>query len=139
MSFYRYEQDSDVHIVDCGGEVSLETGLARLRALERELGARPPRDGVSRLLIDFRNTVWADENVHMELSRITRSEFGLHPDNARIRAAIVNTRWSGEISDNERWFLSDSAAMQWLCRVDSTGSVKSGDLFGDLDSPLRAR
>jgi hypothetical protein len=115
MSFYRYDHDSDVHTVDCGGKVTLETGMARLRELERALAARPPRDGVAKLFIDFRNTVWEDENVHMELSRITRTEFGLNSGNASIRAAIVNDRWGGHVSDNERWFLSDAAAMQWLC------------------------
>ncbi len=114
MSFYHYDEESDVHVADCGGVVSLETGIARLRALEVELRARQPRDGVSKLLIDFRQTVWEDENVHMELSRITRTEFGLNPSNASIRAAIVNMRWSGRIADNEHWFLSDAAAMQWL-------------------------
>jgi hypothetical protein len=115
MSFHRYDRDSDVHIVDCGGKVTLETGLARLRGLERELAARPPRDGITKLLIDFRNTVWEDESVHMKLAGITRTEFGLAPGNSSIRAAIVNTRWGGHVSDNERWFLSDAAAMQWLC------------------------
>ena len=115
MSLYRYEPESDVHILDCSGKVTLETGVARLRELEHELTAHQPRDGVAKLLIDFRNTVWENENVHMELSRITRTEFGLNPDNSSIRAAIVNTRWSGQISDNERWFLSDIVAMQWLC------------------------
>jgi hypothetical protein len=115
MSFYRYEPDFDVHIVDCGGVVTLETGTERLRVLGRELAARPPRDGVARLLVDFRTTVWEDENVHMELSRITRTEFGLNPDNARMRAAIVNSRWSGPISDNEHWFLDDADALRWLC------------------------
>ena len=127
MSFYRYDQDSDVHIVDCGGKVTLETGMARLRGLERELAARQPRDGVARLLIDFRNTIWEDENVHMELSRVTRTEFGLNSGSSSIRAAIINTRWGGQVSDNEHWFLSDAAAMQWLCsrgageKPDSTG------------------
>jgi hypothetical protein len=86
-----------------------------LRLLERELTARRPQDGVSKLLIDFRNTVWEDEKVHRELSRITRTEFGLNPSHAGVRAAIVNTRWIGQISVNERWFLSDAIAMQWLC------------------------
>ena len=113
--FYRYDEESDVHVVDCGGKVSLETGIARLRVLERELAARPPRGGVSKLLIDFRNTVFEDESVHMELSRITRTEFGLNPGNSSIRAAIVNTRREGPLSDNEHWFLSDASAMQWLC------------------------
>ncbi len=115
MSFYRYERDFDVHIVDCGGVVTLETGTERLRVLERELAARPPRDGVAKLLIDFRSTVWEDETVHMALSRITRTELGLNPGNAGIRAAIVNTRWSGGISDNEHWFLNDADALRWLC------------------------
>lgn len=115
MSFYRYDQDSDVHIVDCGGTVNLQTGMTRLRQLERELSASQPRDGVSKLLIDFRSTVWEDENVHMELSRITRTKFDLNPGNSSIRAAIVNTRCDGHVSDNERWFVSDLAAMQWLC------------------------
>lgn len=115
MSFYRYDRDSDVHIVDCSGKVTLETGMARLRGLDVKLAVRQPRDGVAKLLIDFRNTVWEDDNVHMELSRITRTEFGLNPGNSSIRAAIVNTRWGGQVSDNEHWFLSDAAAMQWLC------------------------
>jgi len=115
LTFYRYDQASDVHIVDCGGKVSLETGMARLRVLERELAARPPRGGVSKLLIDFRNTVFEDESVHMELSRITRTEFGLNPENSGIRAAIVNNRREGPVSDNEHWFLSDVSALQWLC------------------------
>ena len=104
-----------MHIVDCGGTVNLETGMTRLRELQRELRARQPRDGVAKLLIDFRNTIWEDENVHMELSRITRTEFGLNPGNSSIRAAIVNTRCDGQVSDNEYWFLSDIAALQWLC------------------------
>lgn len=114
MSFYRYDQDSDVHIVDCGGTVTLETGMTRLRELERELKARRPRDGVARLLIDFRSTIWEDDNVHMELSKITRTAFDLNPGNTSILAAIVNTRYDGQFSDNEHWFLSDLAAMQWL-------------------------
>lgn len=119
MSFYRYDQNFDVHIVDCAGRVNLETGLVRLRVLALELQARQPRDGVAKLLIDFRETEWEDETVHMELSRITRTEFGLNPDNSRIRAAIVNTRWSGQVASNERWFLSEAAAMQWLCRSET--------------------
>jgi hypothetical protein len=114
VSFYQYDQDSDVHIVDCGGIVNLETGMTRLRELERELTARHPRDGVAKLLIDFRSTIWEDDNVHMELSRITRTAFDLNPGNTSIRAAIVNTRYDGQVSDNEHWFLSDLAAMQWL-------------------------
>jgi hypothetical protein len=90
--------------------------MARLRNLECELSARQPRDGVAKLLIDFRNTVWEDEDVHTELSRITRAQFGLNPGNLKMRAAIVNARWDGQVSDNEHWFLSDTAAMQWLCR-----------------------
>ena len=121
MSFYRYHQDSDVHIVDCGGTVNLETGMTRLRELQRELRARQSRDGVAKLLIDFRNTIWEDENVHMELSRITRTEFGLNPGNSSIRAAIVNTRCDGQVSDNEYWFLSDIAALQWRCSRGSEG------------------
>lgn len=118
-TFYRYEQDSDVHVLDCGGKVNLETGVQRLRALERELTAlrntaRPPRNGVVKLLIDFRETVWEDESVHMELSRLTRTEFGLNPGNSGIRAAIVNAHWSGEVAHNERWFLCEAAALQWL-------------------------
>jgi hypothetical protein len=114
MSFYHFDRESDVHVVDCGGTVTIELGIARLRVLERELSARQPRDGVSKLLIDFRNTIWENENVHTELSRITRTEFGLNAGNGRIRLAIVNNRWSGPISDNEHWFLSDAAASQWL-------------------------
>jgi hypothetical protein len=114
MSFYRYEPDSDIHVVDCGGRVSLELGIERLRVLARELESRPPRDGVARLLIDFRETVWENASVHLELSRLTRTEFGLHPDNARLRAAIVNAGWAGQVAHNERWFLCDAAARQWL-------------------------
>lgn len=114
MTFYRYDQDSDVHVLDCDGRVSLDIGIERLRVLESELAARPPRDGVTKLLIDFRNTTWDSEEVHMELSRITRTEFGLNPGNHSIRAAVLNNRWSGEIAHNEHWFFSDDPALEWL-------------------------
>ncbi|HKO52453.1 MAG TPA: hypothetical protein VJV79_32320 [Polyangiaceae bacterium] len=115
MSFHRYDRDSEVHIIDCSGQLSLETGMTRLQVLKRELAEHPPVDGVAKLLIDFRNTVWEDENVHMQLSRITRAEFGLKPGNSSIRAAFVHTGGSGGVSDNERWFASEAAAMDWLC------------------------
>jgi hypothetical protein len=117
-SFYRYDAESDVHVVDCGGVVTLETGKARLETLASELATHKRADGAARLLIDFRETIWEDENVHLELSRITRAEFGLNPDNTGLRAAIVNTRWSGAVSDNEHWFLSEGDAMSWLCAQD---------------------
>lgn len=52
--------------------------------------------------------------MHLKLSKLTRTEI-LRPDNASVRAAILNHRWSGEISPNERWFVSDAAARAWLC------------------------
>jgi hypothetical protein len=113
-SFYEYDPEHDVHLVDCGGKVTLETGMTRLQLLKRELAATAP-NRVAKLLIDFRDTVWEDESVHMELSRLTRTELGLNPGNASIRSAIVNARWSGHISANEHWFFSVEDAMLWLC------------------------
>lgn len=58
---YHYQAECELHVIDCSGHVDWETGVARLCALQRELAARPPSGGVSRLLIDFRQTLWADE------------------------------------------------------------------------------
>jgi len=113
-SFYRYVPELDVHVIDCGGRVDLETGTLRLHILRREIEARPPRDGVAKLLIDFRETVWADASVHAELSRVTRSEFGLNSENPSLRAAILHTERSGAVAENEHWFGSEVAAMEWL-------------------------
>lgn len=132
MSFYRYDLTADVHVLDCGGTVSLEIGIARLRVLARELRARPPRDGIAKLLIDFRNTVFEDENAHMELSRLTRTEFGLNPSNEGIRAAIVHTRARGQGSGNERWFRSDADAMRWLCSGSSKKEPASAHVWGSM-------
>jgi hypothetical protein len=66
---------------------ALPTGLARLRRLSQELEARPARDGVQRLLIDFRHTVWASEDAHRQLSRATRHDFGLNGENPSLRLA----------------------------------------------------
>lgn len=114
MSFIRYLEDSDIYVVDCSGTVDLELGLSRLKALELELQSRPLLAGRRKLLIDFRNTHWASEETHQELSKITRRDFGLRPDNPSIRAAILNRRWGGPISDNEHWFLSEEEALDWL-------------------------
>jgi len=110
---YRYEPETDIHIIDCGGEVDLATGVARLRALQLELAARPSSRGVARLLIDFRHTIWKDESVHMELAKLTRAEL-LNPDNSGVRAAILNTDRSGGASTNEHWFTSEADAVKWL-------------------------
>lgn len=37
MSFHRYDLDSDVHSVDCGGKVELETGWLSSGGAEEEL------------------------------------------------------------------------------------------------------
>jgi hypothetical protein len=60
--------------LDCAGKVDVPVGLARLRRLSDELEARPARDGMHRLLIDFRHTVWRAK-MHIESypeSRATR-------------------------------------------------------------------
>ena len=116
MADYRYERDSDVHVADCSGTVTLAVGVERVRALKRALSQRPPRSGIFRLLLDFRETTWADASVHGELSRITREELGLGPDNASMRLALVNERWAGPVAENEHWFVSVEDAMRWLCR-----------------------
>jgi hypothetical protein len=115
MAFYQYLHDSDVHVVDCSGRVDLKIGLARLNALVREFGLRPIQGGQRKVLIDFRATVWESEEVHMQLSRITRRDLGFGPENTATRMAILNNQWSGSVSDNEHWFLTDSDALKWLC------------------------
>jgi len=114
MDFYRYDAQVGVHVVDCSGRVDLELGVARLRALELELGSRPAAEQ-RKLLIDFRATIWASEDVHRELSVITRSTL-LHPGNRDVRAAILNERWAGPVSENEHWFLTEAEAREWLQR-----------------------
>ena len=118
MSFYRYLEGPDVHVVDCSGRVDLQIGIERLELLQAALAARPSVGGVRRLLIDFRNTVWENEDVHRQLSEVTRRDFGLNADNRAIRAAILNHRWEGPLSDNERWFFEEGPALEWLVEPD---------------------
>lgn len=132
MSFYRYDPIIDVHVFDCGGRVTVEIGVTRLHMLAEGLRARPPHDGTAKLLIDFRNTVFEDENVHRELSKITRTEFGLNPDNKGIRAAFIHTRARGQVSENERWFLSDADALQWLCSGAAEGESADAYHWGSM-------
>ena len=114
MTSYRYLEDSDVHVVDCSGRVDLETGLASLEALDLELKRRPVKGTHRLLLVDFRKTVWEGEDVHLQLARTTRCDFGFNADNTGIRAAILNNGWQGRVSENEHWFLTESEALQWL-------------------------
>jgi hypothetical protein len=114
MGLYRYLPELDVHCVDCAGRVNLATGLARLKVLESELASRPPKSARRKLLLDFRETIWENEDAHRELSLITRRDFGLHAGNETVRVAILNRRAAGAISDNEHWFLDEAAALVWL-------------------------
>jgi hypothetical protein len=116
VSFYRYLVDSNVHMLDCGGRVDAGVGLERLRRLSRELEARPARDGIHRLLIDFRHTVWASPEAHRELSQATRRDFGLNAENPAVRLAFVFKGRNGSVSNNERWFDNDVEALAWLTR-----------------------
>jgi len=116
MGFYQYLAAIDVHAVDCSGRVDLQLGVARLKALESELATRPVLGGHRKLIIDFRNTIWESEEVHMQLSAITRRDFGLSSSNPSLRVAFVNNRWSGAISESECWFVSEAEAMHWLLR-----------------------
>jgi hypothetical protein len=114
MSFYRYLEELDVHVLDCAGQVDVPVGLARLRRLSVELDTRRARDGVHRLLIDFRHTVWASEDAHRELSRATRRDFGLNAENPCLRLAFVFQRGKGTVSSSERWFDDEAEALAWL-------------------------
>lgn len=112
--FYRYLADLDVHAIDCSGTVTLEIGTERLRSLELELAGRPPRGAYRKLLIDFRDTVWEGEDVHRQLSVITRRDFGLHPENKAVRAAFLDRHRAGGVAENECWFQSEAEALAWL-------------------------
>lgn len=114
MSWHEYLEAADVHLIDCSGRVDLATGLARLDALEQAFEARPPRGGLRRVLIDFRETEWDSEATHRALSIATRERFELRPANASIRLAIVNQRWAGRLSPNEHWFFERHDALRWL-------------------------
>ena len=130
MSFYRYLEDCDVHVLDCAGKVDVPLGLARLRRLSQELDARPARNGVHRLLIDFRHTEWATEEAHRELSRATRSDFGLNAENPSLRLAFVFHRDKGTVSESERWFSNDAEALAWLTCHTSRRWVRRAALSG---------
>jgi hypothetical protein len=120
---YRYLEDCDVHVLDCAGRVDVPVGLARLRRLSQELAARPARDGVHRLLVDFRQTEWENEDAHRELSRATRRDFGLNADNPSLRLAFVFHRVKVTVSNSERFFDDYAAALAWLTshrRVDAS-------------------
>jgi hypothetical protein len=94
--------------------VDLQTGLARLKAFDLELRRHPPKGNHRLLLVDFRNTIWESENVHLQLARTTRRDFGFNANNPSIRAAILNNGWQGSASENEHWFLTELEAFQWL-------------------------
>lgn len=114
MSFYRYLDTYDVHVLDCAGRVDVTVGVERLHHLFRELKARPARDGVHRLLVDFRRTEWASASAHRDLSRATRRDFGLHGQNPALRVAFVSYDRAGAVSGSEHWFDHDEDALTWL-------------------------
>ena len=114
VTFYRYLENYNVHVLDCAGKVDLAVGLERLRRLSQELEARPAQDGVNRLLVDFRQTEWVSEEVHRELSRATRRDFGLNAENPALRLAFVLCGGKGAVSDSEHWFDDDADALAWL-------------------------
>lgn len=114
VSFYRYLDDRDVHVLDCAGKIDVAVGLARLERLACELDARPARDGVHRLLIDFRHTEWANEEAHRQLSLATRRNFGLNAENPCLRLAFLFHGGAGTVSNSERWFDDDAEALAWL-------------------------
>lgn len=122
MTFYRYLEDCDVHVLDCAGKVDVPVGLARLRRLSLELEARPARDGVHRLLIDFRHTQWASEDAHRELSRAMRSDFRLNGENPALRLAFVFHGGKSTVSNSERWFDDDAEALAWLTSHRTVGA-----------------
>jgi hypothetical protein len=114
MAFYRYVEQADVHAINCAGIVDLQLGLERAATLERELAARPVVGAYRKLLVDLRKMVWASDDVHRQLSVITRRAFGLDAGDAALRVAFVHTARSGVVSVNEAWFADDARALEWL-------------------------
>lgn len=118
MNWHEYLEDQDVHVIDCSGKVDFETGSKRLSTLALVLETQPPRAGVRRLLIDFRETEWDSEATHQALSIATRERFDRMRETARLRVAILNRRWEGCHSDDEHWFFEKHTALSWLSEAD---------------------
>lgn len=118
MIWHEYLADKDVHVIDCSGRVDLATGLARLGAVALVFETQPPRTGLRRLLIDFRETEWDCEETHQTLSIATREQFDLMRQSERLRVAIVNKLWEGCPSSNEHWFFAKHDALRWLDEAD---------------------
>jgi len=111
---YQYLAEDDVHALDCAGVLDAATGLERLHLLRRKLSEKPPRDGVAKLLVDFRRTVWRSPEDHMELSRATRGEFDLNAESRALRMAFLHDDRIGQAAANECWFSSREDALAWL-------------------------
>jgi len=119
VALHTYLAEHHVHLIDCAGHVDWQEGLRRLDELERALAAHPLAEGAStedcrKLLIDFRATTWDCQETHMRLSSETRLRFGLNETNTRLRVAIINNQWTGLLAQNEHWFQSKQAALEWL-------------------------
>lgn len=118
MTLYRYRAEFDVHAFDCGGRVDVERGLQRLEQLQLELDARPAPDGLTKLLVDFRQTTWTTPDVHLQLARATRQWLEAARRTRPIRVAFVHQQQRGVLSPNEAWFDEEGPALHWLTRVD---------------------
>lgn len=117
MASYRYLESAGVHFADCAGHVDLQTGLERLEQLRGEL-VRRASERHAKVLLDFRATVFENESVHQELSRVTRAKLGMNDENSHTYVALVNNRFEGEVSPFERWFHDDEAALGWLASIE---------------------
>jgi [ribosomal protein S5]-alanine N-acetyltransferase len=132
MTFYSYLGELNVHVIDCSGRVDEEMGTARLSALEHELEAHPMQGKPRRMLIDFRNTVWANEEAHRRLGAIAREGLGLGRAHSALRVAILHGLRHGSVSENEHWFCSEFEALEWLC---PSSGARSGPVPLEVVTP----
>ena len=75
FSNLNYIKEFDIFEIDYSGLITFENAFSDMVQLETKFQELSVNKNCLKIIIDFRNTIWENLDVHFELSRIARKKY----------------------------------------------------------------
>jgi len=109
----NYIKEFDIFEIDYSGLITFENAFPDMVLIETKFQELSVNKSCLKIIIDFRNTIWENQEVHDELSRIARKKFN-NINYKNLYVAVLNNEYNSQTFANEHWFTQMEDAINWL-------------------------
>ncbi|HPI19938.1 MAG TPA: hypothetical protein PKY56_06155 [Candidatus Kapabacteria bacterium] len=109
----NYIKEFDIFEIDYSGLITYENAFPNMVLIETKFQELSVNKNCLKIIIDFRNTTWENQEVHDELSKIARKKYN-NINYKNLYVAVLNKEYDSQTFANEHWFTQMEDAINWL-------------------------